>query len=274
MIRTTLTIGAIALSLLAAVPARADQLADIKARGKLICATQGASEPFGFPDPQTREIVGYDVDFCKAIAKGLGVELEHKAVSTEARIPELNLKRIDILVAALGYSSGRATQVDYSDQYYVSNQKVLVRSGAGPATLVAFKDKKIAAVKGSSSAAVVSRVLRDTTLLAFQDIASCYLALQQGKVSGMVAGELILARFAKQSQGTGEPVEMMAEPLFVERWGVGVRKGEPALLEAINKVLHDMDASGEVQTIFDRWIGAKSPNGLARSFKVEPIPAE
>ncbi len=274
MIRTTLAVGAIVLSLLAAAPARADQLADIKGRGKLICATQGASEPFGFPDPQTREVVGYDVDFCRAIAKGLGVELEHKAISTEARIPELNLKRVDILVAALGYSSGRATQVDYSDQYYVSNQKILVRSGSGPATLAAFKDKKIAAVKGSSSAAVVSRVLRETTLLAFQDIASCYLALQQGKVSGMVAGELILARFAKQSQGTGEQVEMMAEPLFVERWGVGVRKGEPTLLEAINKILHDMDAAGEVQTIFDRWIGAKSPNGLVRSFKVEPIPAE
>ena len=55
--------------------AQADQLADIKARGTLVCGTLGTAEPFSFPNPQTREVQGYDVDFCNAIAKSLGVKL-------------------------------------------------------------------------------------------------------------------------------------------------------------------------------------------------------
>ena len=50
---------------LAAQSVFADQLDDIKKRGTLICGTLGTSEPFSFADQATREIKGYDVDFCK-----------------------------------------------------------------------------------------------------------------------------------------------------------------------------------------------------------------
>ena len=77
----------------------ADQLADIKAKGSLVCGVLGTSKPFSFPNPQTREIQGYDVDFCSAVAKSLGVKLEIKPISVAARIPELTQKRIDVIAA-------------------------------------------------------------------------------------------------------------------------------------------------------------------------------
>ena len=78
------------LGLVAAQAAFADQLADIKKRGTLICGTLGTSEPFSFADQATREIKGYDVDFCKAIGDSLGVKTELKLLAVEARIPELS----------------------------------------------------------------------------------------------------------------------------------------------------------------------------------------
>lgn len=69
--------------------AQADQLADIKARGTLVCGVLANFEPFGFQDPASREIVGYDVDYCKGVAKALGVKPVLQVVSMEARIPEL-----------------------------------------------------------------------------------------------------------------------------------------------------------------------------------------
>jgi polar amino acid transport system substrate-binding protein len=106
----------VALLAAASVPqaARADQLQDIKSRGKLICATLGTFEPFSYQDPTTREIIGYDVDFCRAVAKAIGVSLEVKPVSVEARIPELTQGRVDIVAAAMGYSDMRAQQIGYS----------------------------------------------------------------------------------------------------------------------------------------------------------------
>ena len=146
----TLTLGTLGV----ASVAHADALADIKSRGTLVCGTQNASEPYAFPDAATRQIVGFDVDVCSALAKGLGVKLEHRALSTDARIPELKTHRVDVLAAAVAWMPARAAQVDFSNQYFVAPIRVLVRADSPIQTLDQLANKKIAASEGSSSAAV------------------------------------------------------------------------------------------------------------------------
>ncbi|HEY4067672.1 MAG TPA: transporter substrate-binding domain-containing protein, partial [Burkholderiaceae bacterium] len=82
---------------LAQQPACADQLADVKARGTLVCGVLGSFEPFGYTDTASRAVVGYDVDVCNAVARHLGVKAEVKPVSIEARISELQQGRMDLL---------------------------------------------------------------------------------------------------------------------------------------------------------------------------------
>jgi hypothetical protein len=65
------------------------ELSIIETRGTLICGTLGIAVPFSTQEPKTREIVGYDVDTCRAVARALNVKLELKLVSVDARIPEL-----------------------------------------------------------------------------------------------------------------------------------------------------------------------------------------
>ncbi|VVD61606.1 transporter substrate-binding domain-containing protein [Pandoraea terrigena] len=252
--------------------AHADQLADIKARGTLVCGTQNASEPYAFPDAATRRIVGFDVDVCNAIAKGLGVKLEHRALSTDARIPELKTHRVDVLAAAVAWMPARAAQVDFSDQYFVAPLRVLVRADSPVQTLDQLAGKKIAASEGSSSAAVSVTRLPDSNLLTFHDISSAFLALQQGKVEGLVAGQLILARFANEAAAKGgQQYRLLTKPVFEERWGVVTNKNEPALLAAVNKILVDYDKSNGLQQSFDKWLGNKSVYKFTRDYKVEPI---
>ncbi|VVD66039.1 ABC transporter substrate-binding protein [Pandoraea iniqua] len=253
--------------------AHADQLADIKARGTLVCGTQNASEPYAFPDAATRKIVGFDVDVCSAIAKGLGVKLEHCALSTDARIAELKTRRVDVLAAAVAWMPARAAQVDFSDQYFVAPIRVLVRADSPIQTLDQLAGKKIAASEGSSSAAVSVTRLPDSNLLTFHDISSAFLALKQGKVEGLVAGQLILARFASDAAAKGETQQfrLLTKPVYEERWGVVTNKNEPALMAAVNKILLDYDKTNGLQDSFDKWLGAKSVYKFTRDYKVEPI---
>ncbi len=95
------------------------------------------------------------------------------------------------------------------------------------------------ASKGSSSAAIAARVLPKSQVLSFQDVASCYLGLQNEKVDGFTAGELILKRFELDSQKAGTPTVLLPEPTYVEHIGVVVNKGNPGLLAAINKVIQE-----------------------------------
>ncbi|MGV7214958.1 ABC transporter substrate-binding protein [Bradyrhizobium sp. UFLA05-112] len=245
--------------------ARADQLADIKQRGTLICGTLGTFEPFSFQDPKTRETVGYEVDLCQAVAKQLGVKLELKLLAVEARIPELTQGRVDILSAALGYLDERAQLIDYSLVSFVSRQMLMVKSSSGISSLDQLKDKKVSAPKGSTSEKYVRTLLPSATILTFQDPPSAFLALEQSKVQAMALGELGLVKFQQQAGG----LELLKQPVAVEFWGLGVRKNEPGFLAAVNDTLKKLEASGEGAAIFAKWLGKDSPYKLERTFRLD-----
>ena len=78
-----------ALLAAAANTAWADQLADIRAKGEVVIGVLGTAEPYSFIDPKTRELVGYEVDLGKELAKALGVKPVFKQLAVAARIPEL-----------------------------------------------------------------------------------------------------------------------------------------------------------------------------------------
>jgi polar amino acid transport system substrate-binding protein len=258
------------LALLGAVPsaAQADQLADIKTRGKLICGTLGTAEPFSFQHPQTRQIVGYDVDICQKIADAVGVPMELKAIAVEARIPELLQGRVDILAANLGYTPERAQQIDYSFSYFVSQQKLLTTKESGITTKEGLAGKKITAIKGSSSEQGVRRLIPTAETVTFQDTSSAFLALTQDKVDAFCASELILVKLREQSK---VPLVVIEKALFAEPWGLGLRKGETAFKEQVNTVLSKLESSGELDKIFGKWLGEGTAFNIKRDFKVEEI---
>lgn len=248
----------------------ADQLDTVKQRGTLICGTLGTAEPFSFADPATREIRGYDVDFCKAVADHLGVKLELKLVAVEARIPELAQGRIDIIAANLGYSAARAEQIDYSDQYFVSQQKIMVRSADNYKSIANLAGKKVSTPRGSSSELAVAAKIPGAQVVTFQDPPSAFLALIQNKVDAFALPELASLRFMQQA-GSKVQLTLLPESIFPEPWGLGVKKGEPALLKQVNDTLAGMEKSGEAARIFTKWFGPATAYKSTREFRIEPI---
>ncbi|MFM9992690.1 MAG: ABC transporter substrate-binding protein [Burkholderiaceae bacterium] len=268
-LKFTTYIGAFAMAFTAGI-ANADQLADIKAKGVLVCGTLGTSEPFSFPDPQTREIVGYDVDFCKAVAKSIGVRLDLKPIAVAARIPELQQGRVDVVIANLGWSPERAEQIAFSHQYFASQQKVASRKESGFTKVQELAGKRVSATKGSSSELAIRQALPTATTVTFQDPPSGFLAMQQGKVEGFVLSELSLVKFQQQSESTS-PVVILEPSLMLEPWGIGMRKGESGLIKHVNDMLESLDKSGEALKIHDKWMGPATMYKVQRSFKIEAI---
>jgi polar amino acid transport system substrate-binding protein len=266
-----ISIGLAAAALLGAPAARADQLADIKHKGTLVCGTLGNAEPFSFPNQQTRETQGYDVDFCAAVAKSLGVKLELKLISVAARIPELMQGRVDVLAANLGWTAERAQQIAFSDSYFVSNQMAAARRADKYKTPADLAGKRVAAPKGSTSEAGARKLIPNVTTVTFQDAPSLFVALQQGKVDGVVLSELTLVKWKHDAESSPVPIDVLQPALFVEPWGIGMRKEETALIKHVNEVLTGMEKSGEAAKIFDKYLGAGTTYNLRRTFKIEPI---
>ncbi|KQS82471.1 cysteine ABC transporter substrate-binding protein [Methylobacterium sp. Leaf361] len=248
--------------------AQADQLADIKARGKLICGTLGTVEPFSFQHPQSRQIVGYDVDICQKVADAIGVPLELKTIAVEARIPELTQGRVDILAANLGYTAERGKQIQFSDTYFVSQQKLMTTKESGLTAIDQLAGKKITALKGSSSEQGVRRLIPTAETVTFQDTSSAFLALAQDKVDALCASELILVKLQHQSK---VPMFIIPKALFVEPWGLGMRKDELAFTAAVNATLTKLAESGQLDAIYAKWLGEDTPYKIKRDFTVTPI---
>ncbi len=106
-----------------------DTLAKVKQKGVLVAGVKDSLPPFGYVDETTRRIVGYDVDFVKAIADKLGVKLELKAVTSASRMPQLTEGNIDIIAATMTKTPERAKQIDFSHAYFFTGQKFLVKKG-------------------------------------------------------------------------------------------------------------------------------------------------
>ncbi|MEO8302764.1 MAG: transporter substrate-binding domain-containing protein [Betaproteobacteria bacterium] len=253
--------------------AHADQLGDVKAKGVLTCGVLANLEPFGFQDPNTREYTGYDVDFCNAVAKGLGVKPELKAVSLEARIPELLQKRIDILAAALGYTPDRAKQIAFSDAYFVSRSMVVAHEGKGFTKTQDLAGKRISVVRGGTIAIFIAKALPTATTVAFDDYPAAFLAFGQEKVDGFGTPEIALLRF-KAKMEKQIPMVLLSPPVGEELWGLGMRSDEGGFKRAVNGVLQDMERSGEAQKIFDKWLGGATIFKMRREFKIAPIPPQ
>ncbi|KXU96525.1 amino acid ABC transporter substrate-binding protein [Caballeronia megalochromosomata] len=245
--------------------ASADELADIKSRGSLTCGVLGDLVPLGFQDPKTRSLVGFDVDVCAAAAKYLGVKLELKTVSVDARVPSLVTGRVDLMTASLAYTPARAKQVDFSSAYISVPVSVLVKKNSGIKSFADLAGKKISANRGSTSEVYARQKLKNSEVMTFDDGPSSFLALQQDKVQGMAMVKSAGVGFKNRSNGA---TEFLDEAVFWEHDCIGVRKGEPALLSAVNAALDQLETSGGMQTIWDRWYGPSTEFNLVREKKI------
>ena len=248
----------------------ADRLADAKARGTLVCATLTANEPLGFPDPVSRQIVGFDVDMCDALSRQMGLKMEHKGISVEARVPELSLGRVDVVSAAFGYTKERAEQVDFTSSHYQTPIKLVVPIASGLNSINDLADKKISAIKGSTLELFSRRALPGATVLTFQDGPAAFLALSQDKVQAMAQTQTGGIRYVNE---TGGKYKFADGSLAWEPTALGVKKGEPELLAAVNDALDKLEKAGTIDALWAKWYGPKTKYNILRDKKLTPIAA-
>jgi polar amino acid transport system substrate-binding protein len=262
-------LAALALSPLAVSAVHADQLSDVMSKKSLSCGVYADVPPFSAPDPQTRELVGMDVDLCKALAKHMGVDLELKPLSVEARIPEVKMGRVDVIFANLAYTKSRAEQIQFSDPYYIAKETLVVRAANADQPKSFFKGKRISSTKGSTSEQSIR--LADATPVTFQDTGSAYMALQQNKVVGLVTNTMTAIKLVGQAKAGGVELAIAKEPMALEPIGAGMRQGEPAFLAKVNESLREMEAAGEIDAIWAHWIGPNTEYKMVREDKVQSL---
>ncbi|KWR77238.1 ABC transporter substrate-binding protein [Cupriavidus sp. IDO] len=263
-------VAALSVLALTAVQAHADQVTDIKAKGELVCGVLGTDEPFSFiKDPASREIVGYDVDLCNAVARSIGVKPVLKQIAVAARIPELQQGHVDLLAASLTHNKERESQIDFSLSTFITGQKAMVRKDSDITTLAQLDGKKLLTVKGSTMETNIAARIKNASVVSFDNSPQALLALEQGKGVAYINDETSLVSNFTKLGPAAKDYTLVPQYLSSEHLALGLRKNEPAFRAQVNKVLVGMEADGDAQKLYNKWFGPTTKmNFPPRSFKI------
>ncbi|MDV9033038.1 ABC transporter substrate-binding protein [Pseudomonas sp. RAC1] len=253
------------------VAANADQVSDIKSKGEMVCGVLGTDEPFSFiADPSSRQIVGYDIDLCQAVAEKMGVKPVLKQLAVSARIPELQQGRVDLLAATLTHTKEREDLIDFSMSTYLSSAKVLTKRSSGISHIGDLAGKRVLTVKGTTMEQNIRNAVPDAQIVSFDTTPQALLALKQGKGVAMVNDESSLLKSQASLGDQANEFVILPEKLSTEYIALGVRKNEPAFLDLVNSVLVDLEKSGQADQLFMKWFGPNSKmKYVSRPFKIE-----
>ncbi|CAB3798462.1 ABC transporter glutamine-binding protein GlnH [Paraburkholderia ultramafica] len=269
-LRFVTQVAALSVLVAAVLPAKADQLADIKQKGELVCGVLGTDEPFSYmKDPMSREIVGYDVDMCNAVAKSLGVKPVLKQLAVAARIPELQQGRVDLLAASLTHNKERESQIDFSVSTFITGQKAMVKKDSGITTLAQLDGKKVLTVKGSTMETNIAKTIKNADVVSFDSSPQALLALEQGKGVAYVNDETTLVGNLAKLGPAARDYALVPQNISTEHIALGMRKNEPAFRDQVNTVLLGMESDGGALKLFDKWFGPGTKmNFPPRTFKI------
>ncbi|MFH5184237.1 transporter substrate-binding domain-containing protein [Paenibacillus sp. TAB 01] len=235
--------------------ASASVLDEIKSRGKLVVGVKYDTKLFGLKDPASGKVEGFDVDIAKALAKqivGDENKVELKEVTSKTRIPMLDNKEIDMIIATMTINDERKKQVDFSDVYFKAGQSLLVKKGSPIKSIADVKKgTKVLAVKGSTSVDNIKQKSPDATVLEFDNYQDAFSALKAGQGDTLTTDNAILYGMAAQDSN----YEVVGDPFTDEPYGIAIKKGEASLLTAVNDGLKSLQTSGDYNKIYEKWIG-------------------
>ncbi|MFD1175716.1 transporter substrate-binding domain-containing protein [Paenibacillus puldeungensis] len=191
------------------------------------------------------QIVGFDVEIAKEIAKDLGAELEVKDMQFDSLLNELASSRVDLVISGLSPKPERKKQIDMSKIYYKAEQAIVTRSEdkAKYATMDSLKGAKIGVQKSSIQEDMAKQV-PEAKLTSLAKINDIIMQLKSGRVDVAIIEGPVAKSFVKNVEG----IDITdAKPVTEdEGYVIGVKKGNQEMLDQVNKTLDRLISSGSI----------------------------
>ena len=194
---------------------------------------------------QAREKLNTELDrepTVEEIAKELGKELVIKDIAFDSIINEVRTGKADIGAAGISYSDERAKKVDFSINYSVSKQVVIVKNDSFINSINDINDKKIAVQLGSVADTYVTENYKNAEIVRQKKYLAAIEDLKVGKVDLVVMDELPAKEIIEKNSG----IKILDGELTSDSYGMIVKKGNTELLETVNKVLNRLSSDGSI----------------------------
>ena len=227
-------------------------MAKIRTRGYLIAGVDQSTYHFGFLNPLSGQIEGFDIDMIRAVAKAIFGDpgkVQFKAISDQQRIPDVMSGTVDIVAHTMTITCDRLQNIDFSSVYFDAHQRVLVLKNSSATSLDDLHGQKVCATYGSDSVARIQAHKAIAVRVPYWT--DCLVQLQQGDVAAISTDDSILDGLAAQDPWT----KLVGPQLTDEPYGLAISKQYPEFVRFVNAVLQQLRTNGQWVASYRQWIG-------------------
>ncbi|MCZ7431271.1 glutamate ABC transporter substrate-binding protein [Streptomyces sp. WMMC1477] len=239
----------------------------VRQRGQLIVGVDQNNYLWGYRNPQTGSIDGFDIDLVQAIGRDLlgpDAKIVYRTIPTDQRIPAIRNREVDMVVRTMTINCERRKQVAFSTAYFVAGQQVLApRASEITGHDSSLRNRRTCSAKGSTAAAAIREQGFGAEQVLVPNQLDCLVRLQLGEVDAVVTDSALAAGLAAQDP----TVELVGEPFTTEPYGVAMNLEDEDLVRRVNKVLDDFRSGGADsawRTSYDRWLADVMPDRKPR----------
>lgn len=212
--------------------------------------------PYGFQD-SNGEFAGVETDMARQLAQwihGDKNKVTLSCVTAENRIPQLNGKRVDVLIATLGVTPERQRVIDFSKPYRWGASGLLVHADSSIQKIKDLNGKTVAMPKGSVQAKWFEDNAPEVTTLRLNTAADSLQALKQKRAEGYAHDEATLVVIAAKDPS----LRIVNDPYQLSDAAIGVRKNEEQWRDYLSAAVDRMHA----EKLFGGWVAKWVPENI------------
>ncbi|MBJ7538768.1 transporter substrate-binding domain-containing protein [Marinomonas transparens] len=233
-------------------------LNEIITRGELQVCLEAGYMPFDMRDKKGN-IVGFDVDIAKSMAKAMGVKIDLRNTAWDGIIPALLTSKCDLIISGMTITAERNLKVNFTDPYIVVGQSILLSSKL-KGEVTSYRDLnnakyKIATKLGTTADYATKRYMSKAKINLFETESEGALEVINGNADAFVYDLPYNAIYSAQNEGK---VVHLDTPFTYEPLGIAVRKGDPDFLNFLNNYLAQIKGDGTYDKIYQKWFASNS----------------
>ena len=225
------------------------------ATGKFTVGFDQEFPPMGFVG-DNGEYTGFDLALAEEVAKRLGLEYVPQPINWDAKDMELESGNINCIWNGFTIQ-GREDAYTWVGPYMANNQVFVVNADSEITSQADLAGKAVEVQKDSSGLnAINDNADLLATLGSLTEVADYNTALMdlESGACDAVCMDSIVAGY--QIQSSGKNMKILDDTLAAEEYGIGFKKGDDALAQAVKDTLLEMSADGTVEKISNEWFGS------------------
>jgi ABC-type amino acid transport substrate-binding protein len=226
-------------------------MARLQQKGEITIGVKYDVPPFGFKNPRTGDIEGFDVDLGNAVSKALGVRPKFIEAISDNRVPFLQKGTADLILSTMTITKERNNQIDFSEPYYIAHGRILVPSNSKIQSVGDLAGKRVCTALGSTYADTLKQKAPKAQLRLVDSYSECLELIQNGAVDAVSTDDVILTGMIIQDKR----LKLVGPELTTEPYGAGIKKGDARFQAFVNEVISKYKSDGSWERSYEKWVG-------------------